>query len=85
MSDTYRLTLPWPRPPLSANQRHHWAVRQQLTRDIRTTTAWLAKQARIPAAEHITVTLVWAPGDLRRRDADNAVPTLKPPTTHRRG
>ncbi len=71
---TYRLALPWSCPPLSANHRHHWAPRHRLTSEIRTTTAWLAKQARIPAAEHITVTLVWAPGDLRRRDA---VPTLK--------
>lgn len=28
-------------------------------------------------AEHCTVTLVWAPGDNRRRDVDNFVPTLK--------
>ncbi len=74
---TYRLELPWPRPPLSLNHRPHWAAKHRLTQEIRTTTAWLAKQARIPAAERITVTLVWAPGDLRRHDVDNAVPTLK--------
>lgn len=75
---TYRLPLPWVRPPLSANQRLHWGTCARLARDIRTTTAWLARAAQIPAAAHLGVTLVWAPGDRRRRDVDNLVPTLKP-------
>lgn len=78
MTDTYRLTLPWPRPPLSANQRLHWSVRHRLTREIRTTVGWLAKAAQIPPATHVTVTLVWAPGDRRRRDPDNLTASHKP-------
>lgn len=77
-AQTYRLALPWDRPPLTANQRPHWTTRHRLTADIRTTVAWLARAARIPAADHCTVTLVWAPGDHRRRDEDNLVATLKP-------
>lgn len=75
---SYRLDLPWSTPPLTANLRLSWPVRARLTRDVRTTVGWLAKAARIPPAAHCTVTLVWAPGDCRRRDADNLVATLKP-------
>jgi crossover junction endodeoxyribonuclease RusA len=31
----------------------------------------------VPACSHLTVTLHYAPGDNRRRDADNLAPTLK--------
>ena len=44
---------------------------------VRSTVALLARQAGIPKAEHLTVELVWAPGDRRRRDADNLWPLLK--------
>lgn len=74
---THVLKLPWTRPPLTANQRHSWPERARLTKEIRETVAWLAKAARIPAGEHLTVKLVWAPGDRRNRDEDNAWPTLK--------
>lgn len=77
MTRQIRLVLPWARPPLSANDRLHWMERRRLTAEIRTTTAWLARAAGIPRCQHISVTLVWAPGDHRRRDVDNAVPTLK--------
>lgn len=73
----YTLALPWCRPPRSLNQRLHWSERQRLDREIRTTVGWLSRQARIPRSKHATVTLYWAPGDRRKRDADNVVPTLK--------
>jgi crossover junction endodeoxyribonuclease RusA len=74
---TYVLVLPWTRPPITANQRLHWSVRSRLTGEIRSTVAWLARAAKIPSGRHLTVELVWAPGDRRRRDADNPWPTLK--------
>jgi crossover junction endodeoxyribonuclease RusA len=76
---TYRLTLPYERPPksLTGNTRSHWRARSADTRTARETVAWLAKQAGIPQAKHLTVQLVWAPGDRRRRDADNLVPFMK--------
>lgn len=73
----YRLELPWSRPPLTSNMRPHWAERHRLTAEIRRSVGWLARAAHIPAADHVTVGLVWAPGDNRRRDVDNLVPTLK--------
>lgn len=74
---TYRLELPWDRPPLNANQRLHRHEVTKRTRMIRETVAWLAKAAKIPAGNHITTELLWAPGNNRKRDADNVWPTFK--------
>lgn len=75
--DRYKLALPWARPPLTANQRLNWRARSKLTAEVRTTVAWLARAANIAPGKHLTVGLVWAPGDKRRRDSDNLNPTLK--------
>ncbi|PXY20517.1 hypothetical protein BAY59_31355 [Prauserella coralliicola] len=64
-------------PPLNANDRIHFRVRSQRTRLIREAVLVAAKAARIPTGSHLTVTLHYRPGDNRRRDADNLVPTLK--------
>ncbi|GGM65071.1 hypothetical protein GCM10012275_39520 [Longimycelium tulufanense] len=74
---TYRLALPYPRPPLTANQRHHWARRAHLIAEIRHTTATLARATGIPPLGRCAVRLIWTVTDRRRRDADNLVPTLK--------
>ena len=66
-----------PVPPLTANARLHHMVRAQRTRMIRQRVHDAARAAGIPKATHLTVTLHYAPGDNRRRDADNLVPTLK--------
>lgn len=75
---TYRLDLPWPRPPLNHNQRLHWAKRAPIIAKIRRDVGWLAKAAKIPACGHITVQLVYAPGLRRKRDAPNWTATSKP-------
>jgi crossover junction endodeoxyribonuclease RusA len=79
-----RLTLPYGRPPaaLTANARPHWSARASDTRQVRSDVTRLAQAAglhRYPvgAIEHITVELVWAPGDRRRRDAPNLRPLCK--------
>lgn len=65
----------WPRPPLTANQRLHWAKRMKLTRAVRERAALeLRKFGQVGRVE---VRLVWYVKDRRRRDADNLVPTLK--------
>lgn len=76
---TFQLELPYPRPPkaLVGNSRAHWRQRSADTAQVRTTVLLLAKQAGIPVSTHLTVELVWAPGDRRRRDADNLWPMLK--------
>lgn len=72
------LWLPYSKPPLSMNQRLHWAKRNQLTQDIRQAAKLLARLARLPKGlEHVDVGLHYAPGDNRRRDSDNLTPILK--------
>lgn len=73
------LTLPWGRPltTLTLNSRAHWAARARDTREVRQTVALLARSARLRPCTHVTVQLRWAPGDNRRRDADNLAPMLK--------
>lgn len=72
------LELPYEKPPLSMNDRKHHMARARITRQIRSTTAWLAKQAKVPIGlEHATVCLHYRPRDRRVRDADNLMPVLK--------
>ncbi|MEA5367742.1 hypothetical protein VA596_49985 [Amycolatopsis sp., V23-08] len=64
-------------PPLNANDRWHHSQRAQRTAAVRLGVRDGARRAEIPAGSHLTVTLHYRPGDNRRRDADNLVPTLK--------
>jgi crossover junction endodeoxyribonuclease RusA len=66
------------RPPLTANQRLHWAEKGRRTRTIREAVAWRARQAKVPAAQHVTAQLHYTTGDNRSRDTDNLVATQKP-------
>lgn len=79
MSDrVYELALPYTRPPLSANQRLHWAARARLVRQVQQAVGWLARSAGVPrGCGHITVGLVYTPRDRRRRDPSNLMPTQK--------
>lgn len=72
---SYRIDLPWSAPPLTANQRMHWALKARVTRDVRQATALLARKA--PTADRLIVTLHYRPNTKRRRDAHNLWPTLK--------
>lgn len=69
------LTFDWPRPPLNANQRLHWAAKSKLTAQVRGATQ--VKAHRIGADDHIIVQLTWVVTDKRRRDSDNIYPTFK--------
>lgn len=73
----YRLVLPYLRPPITANQRHHWARKAKLTRQVRNAAQLLARAEHVPELGRCAVRLVWTVTDRRRRDADNLVPTLK--------
>lgn len=75
MTDAVRIDLPWPLPPLTANQRMHWAHKAKVTREVRQTAAVLARKA--PKAEMVVVTLHYQPRDKRRRDRHNLWPTVK--------
>jgi crossover junction endodeoxyribonuclease RusA len=74
----WTLVAPWPKPPLSMNQRRHWAPKARDVATCRSWAAWAARAARIPSLTHTTVELVWYVPDKRRRDEDNATETLKP-------
>lgn len=77
---TFELEVPLLRgkPPLTANQRLHWAEKAKRTRTVREAVAWRAKQAKIPPAKHVTARLHYHPGDHRHRDASNLYATSKP-------
>lgn len=78
-----RLDLPYARPPaaLVGNSRAHWRRRSADTRQVRGDVLALAQAAGLHRlarpVEHVAVALTWAPGDRRRRDADNLWPLLK--------
>ena len=63
------------KPPLSLNDRRHWAEKSRLTKQLRQ----LAKvKARfLPEMTRCSVELVWYVNTKHRRDTDNPVLTLK--------
>ncbi len=79
----WTIRLPWPAPPITANQRNHWRKQAALVKAVRTsihTHISLGQFTGVPwpvMAGHVTVELHYWPRDKRRRDADNLVPTLK--------
>ena len=75
MAREWTLQLPWKSPPLTLNQRMHWAVKARLTKEVRLIAK--VKARGIPDLERCSVELVWFVTDKRRRDADNPVLTLK--------
>jgi len=75
---TYRLDLPWPRPPLNHNQRMHRMVEARVVAEVRRDVGWIAKAAKIPACDHITVQFHYAPGRRGKLDPMNLTATSKP-------
>lgn len=55
----------------------HWAVRHRAVKQVIHDVATLARAAKIPAGHHLTVQLIWAPGNRRTADVDNLVPLQK--------
>lgn len=74
---TWVLVLHYKRPPLTLNQRMHWAPKHKLNRQVRDQAAYLARHHGIPPLGRCRVELTWVVADRRRRDADNIQPTLK--------
>ena len=74
---TWTLRLPYTTPPLSLNQRLHHMAAARVKAALKDKTWALCVLAKIPACEHIRVTLHYVPRDNRRRDADNLVATSK--------
>lgn len=72
---THTIPLPWLTPPLSANQRMHWAAKARTTREVRQTACLLARKA--PRTDRLVVTLHYRPRVKRRRDTVNLGPLVK--------
>ncbi len=79
-----RLRLPYAKPPrgLSGNSRVHWSVKARSTRQVREDVTVLARAAGLHRYQpgevtHVRAQLVWAPGDMRKRDPDNLWPLAK--------
>jgi crossover junction endodeoxyribonuclease RusA len=74
-----RVTLPWPSPALSPNARLHWAKKAAAVQKYRAACGWAAKAAglRPIEADALRVSLTFCPPDLRRRDADNLLSSVK--------
>lgn len=73
----WQLPLSFTRPPLTLNQRSHWAVKARRTAQIVDEVIVRCRAAKLPALTYATVTLHYSPPDNRRRDVDNLVPTSK--------
>ena len=71
----WEFDLPWKRPPLSLNDRMHWAQKHRITRELRLVAR--TKTRFVPDLGRCRVTLVWYVNDRRRRDEDNPMVTLK--------
>lgn len=74
---TYCLDFDYPSPPLTSNQRFHWAKKKDITRNVRALTEAKAQILDIPELAHANVELHWFVNTKHRRDVDNVVPTLK--------
>lgn len=63
---------------LQANARTaHWSRRAEATRDVIAAVVRAAAAAGMQPCGHLTVQLVWAPGDRRRADRGNLAPIQK--------
>lgn len=75
---SWRLELPYVKPPLSLNDRRPRMVIWRDQHNLRNQVRYLARAAKIPRLDRIDVALHYEPTDRRTRDQDNLVATLKP-------
>ncbi len=72
------LPLGFTHPPVSLNDRGHWAKKNRAVKAIRTAVWVRGRQLKTYPVPHVHVTLHYVPRDRQHRDADNLVGTLKP-------
>jgi hypothetical protein len=74
----WTITFPAGMELLSANDRDgHWARRKRVTRSLRETAGWLARQQQVPRPGRAHVLGTYEPPDHRRRDPANLYPSFK--------
>lgn len=73
------IPLPWPKPPVTLNQRGGSQVIARRMATAKDETRWLlrANRALSKPSAPVVLTLHWQPAVKRRRDVDNPMPTLK--------
>lgn len=72
------IQLPYRTPPLSENQRLHWAKKSSTVAEVRATAHVLAKANKLPRnVSHAKVRLHYAPLRNGRREGINIIPTQK--------
>lgn len=78
--DPFIVRLPWPKPPLSLNDRMHWRPKYEATKRVQGEALICIRNTkpRLPRLVAAEVVLCWRVPDLRERDLDNVVATLKP-------
>jgi crossover junction endodeoxyribonuclease RusA len=74
---SWRIDLPYTVPPVSMNDRTHWAQKASKTRMVRLDTKVLVRAQNIPPQARVSICLHYIPKDRRRRDPLNLVATLK--------
>jgi crossover junction endodeoxyribonuclease RusA len=74
----YRIDLPWSLPPLSMNDRGHWAPKARKVREVREAGCWLARQAKLGRSRKVRFELHYQPAVKRRADGPNLMATQKP-------
>ena len=76
---TWTMPLSYDKPPLTLNQRGHWAKTDQHRKALRNEAMLRARALDIPVGlPHIVTRLHYLPPDRRRRDEDNLIATAKP-------
>lgn len=79
MTRTWTIELPYASPPLSLNDRMHWARANWWKQCIRADAHTLALAERLPLGlTRVEIALHYQPSTKRSRDEDNMFATLKP-------
>ena len=72
-----RIDLPWPRPPLTGNDRGHTRFRSSTVSQTLGEARMAVRRAKVKPIVGANVTLHWRIPNRGRRDSDNLGPTLK--------
>lgn len=71
------IPLPWPKPPLSQNDRQQHMVKAREVARVKDEARWAIRAAKVTPIVGAEVTLHYRVPDRRRRDADNLAVVLK--------
>lgn len=74
----WTIELPYSKPPLTLNQRMHWAPKARWIKQLRSDARLLATNSKLPQhLDQVGIVLHWQATVRRQRDTDNPTPTLK--------